>query len=361
LLTEVHSRDLLRFPTSLLITFGGTMRKNIFIRFSTILGGLLMLAVLVIPRAVQAAVTWNATVGAQSKDMGNQAMAFLPNELWIYINDSITWSFPTNEDHTVTFLAPGQSRPLNFNTGCPGAQASGSSYPATPCVNSGVLANGATYSVKFPTAGNYKFVCLIHASMTGVVHVQDTLPLPHSQGFYDDEAADEARAIISDADHVTDDQGKRHSKESNKVVTTGEIVATGGGSQYLAIMRFLEGTTMIHVGDTVEWTNLDPAEPHTVTFFNEPMGPPQSPACSPACAVTTDADGARHATISSTSASQVVHSGFIAAPRQDANGFPPADPGVTRFRVTFTVPGTFNYICAIHDELGMKAKVIVLP
>ena len=28
-----------------------------------------------------------------------------------------------------------------------------------------------TYSVKFPSAGNFKFVCLVHADMTGVVHV----------------------------------------------------------------------------------------------------------------------------------------------------------------------------------------------
>ena len=336
------------------------MKRNLLIRYSAVLGGVLMLAVLVIPMAVHAEVTWKAIVGAQSNDMGKQAMAFLPNELWIYINDSITWSFPVNEIHTVTFLAPGQARPLNFNDGCPGVQPNGSSYPTTSCVNSGVLADGPTYTVKFPTAGNYKFVCLIHPSMTGVVHVQATLPLPHTQGFYDDQAADEARAILSDADHVTDDLGKRRSKEIKQVVTTGELVATGGGPQYLAIMRFLEGTTVVHVGDTVEWTNQDPVEPHTITFFNEPMGPPQPPACSPACAVTTDADGARHATISSTSPAQIVHSGFVVAERQDANGFVPANPSVTRFRVTFTVPGTFDYICALHDELGMKGKVIVL-
>jgi plastocyanin len=34
---------------------------------------------------------------------------------------------------------------------------------------------------------------------------------------------------------------------------------------------------------------------------------------------------------------------------------------VTRFRVTFTHPGIFNYICALPDELGMVGKVIVLP
>jgi plastocyanin len=29
--------------------------------------------------------------------------------------------------------------------------------------------------------------------------------------------------------------------------------------------------------------------------------------------------------------------------------------------VTFTSPGTFNYICAVHDQLGMKGTVIVHP
>jgi len=29
--------------------------------------------------------------------------------------------------------------------------------------------------------------------------------------------------------------------------------------------------------------------------------------------------------------------------------------------VTFMTPGTYPYICAFHDELGMKGEVIVLP
>ena len=32
---------------------------------------------------------WNATVGAQSEDKGRQVVAFLPNELWIDVGDSI--------------------------------------------------------------------------------------------------------------------------------------------------------------------------------------------------------------------------------------------------------------------------------
>jgi plastocyanin len=56
-----------------------------------------------------------------------------------------------------------------------------------------------------------------------------------------------------------------------------------------------------------------------------------------------------------------VHSGFIAASPQDRVGLPQSALGVTRFRVNFTNPGVYPYICALHDQLGMKGKVVVLP
>jgi len=52
---------------------------------------LLVLAILIVPQVVQA--QWHATVGAQSGDMGRQALAFLPNEIWIHAGDNITWNF----------------------------------------------------------------------------------------------------------------------------------------------------------------------------------------------------------------------------------------------------------------------------
>ena len=73
------------------------------------------LAVLIAPGAVCAA-TWRATAGTQSTDEGIQALAFLPNGLWVHVGDSITWTFPTPEIHTVTFLEqdtnPEQTDPL---------------------------------------------------------------------------------------------------------------------------------------------------------------------------------------------------------------------------------------------------------
>ena len=127
---------------------------------------------------------------------------------------------------------------------------------------------------------------------------------------------------------------------------------TGLGSQTASLMRFVRSTIVVRVGDTVEWSNLDPSINHTVTFGTEPADP------RPASAnVQPTSDGARQATIGSTSDS--VTSGFLSPTPQDRANLAQAPPGVTRFRVTFTAPGTFHYICAVHDQLGMSGTVIV--
>jgi plastocyanin len=53
--------------------------------------------------------------------------------------------------------------------------------------------------------------------------------------------------------------------------------------------------------------------------------------------------------------------GFIIAAPQERIGLAQAPVGVTRFRITFTKAGAYPYICALHDDLGMVGKVIVLP
>ena len=136
-------------------------------------------------------------------------------------------------------------------------------------------------------------------------------------------------------------------------VGIGEIVTTtGAGSQTASLMRFVRDTIVIRVGDTVEWTSLDPSINHTVTFGTEPADPRPASAT-----VTATSDGARQAVIASPSDS--VNSGFLSPTPQDRANLAQANPGVTRFRVTFTVPGTFNYICAVHDQLGMAGTVVV--
>jgi plastocyanin len=317
--------------------------------------GFICVPLFLMPALVQAQ-NWEVQVGAQSHDKGRQVIAFLPNELWIHAGDSVAFTVASDEPHTVTFLTPGEVRPP-FPVGCPptppGTTPSGSAEDGSSCVNSGTLLNGQGYSVTFPEAGNYKLVCLYHQNMTAMVHVLDpSAQLPHDQAFYSAEAADMKKDMLSSAGHLMDHEMGNSTDEVT--AGAGSIVATGGGSDTLSVMRFMHPDKIIHVGDTVEWTNDDPITPHTITFGIEPANP-----MPPAGQITIDADGALHATISSPTDS--VHSGFIGAAPQDQIGSPQPLPGVTRFRVTFTRPGIYPYKCALHDGLGMQGQVTVLP
>jgi len=303
---------------------------------------------------------WQLQVGAQNGDRSHQALAFLLNEIWIHSGDSITWAFVANEVHTVTFLTPLQVRPNRF-TGCPGGGPPDgrtpdfSVYDGTACVNSGILTSedGQTYTVVFPVTGNFKLVCLAHPNMTATIHVLAiSTPLPHDQAFYDKEADRERAALLSDVMA----SGHNHSGPNEVTAGVGHIIGNGGGTQTASVMRFMDATKVIHVGETVEWTTAEGVTSHTITFGPEPAPLNQIP---PSANVTVDPDGARHAFISSTS--DVVHSGFITEAPQDRTGLAQAPLSATRFRVTFTGPGIYPYICVLHDELGMVGEIIVLP
>lgn len=312
----------------------------------------LLFALLILPQMAQA--QWTATVGAQTDDKGIQALAFLPNEIWIHAGDSITWTFNVDESHTVTFLTEAQLRP-DFNVGCPGFSTDPATFDGTSCVTTPQMFKGQTFTVIFPVAGNFKLTCLVHVNMDGRIHVLPASdPLPHTQAFYDKQAACQSHELLSDG--RKDVQGFHACRNSKQGVIAGtaEIVATAGGTSTIAAARFSHENIQIHAGQTVEWDNLGPVFPHTITF-----GPEPEDLVNPSADVTVDQDGARHAIIDSTSDS--THSGFIIAAPQERRGLPQAPLGVTRFRVTFPNAGTFPYICALHDELGMIGKVTVSP
>jgi plastocyanin len=101
------------------------------IQFRAIFVGMLVLGALAIPQLVQA--QWQASVGAQSADLAKQGIAFLPNEMWIHEGDSITWTFVTDEPHTVSFLKNGHLRPPD-QAGCPGFSSGSATFDGTTCV-----------------------------------------------------------------------------------------------------------------------------------------------------------------------------------------------------------------------------------
>ncbi len=317
---------------------------------------LLLLAVLLVPQQMFSQSSWTATVGGQNSSKAKQITAFLPNELWIHAGDSITWKFNADDIHTVTFLKPLQPRPPFF-IGCPGFGPDGSPFDNSTCVTSAPSVTGSTFTVNFPTVGNFKITCLVHPNMTGVIHVLDpSESLPHSEDFYEHQAADERNDLLADLDHPRTDSDRVTAKRHGVTAGIGETAATGGGAKGISLVRFLAPTKTVHVGESVEWANLDSALPHTITFG--PGADPADPTL-PSANVTVDTDGARHATISSPADN--VHSGLIVAAPPEQDGLPQAPIGVTRFRITFSQPGVFPYRCVLHDNLGMVGNVVVLP
>jgi plastocyanin len=348
---------------------------------------LLLVVVLIVPRAAKAQQLWFVNVGAESPDEAKQATAFLPNEIWISAGDSIQWTWqPKNEPHTVTFLKAGQTRPtppppigppsgppvgppffFGSATECPSPNpynGGSAAYDGSACVSSAALNGGtapSTFTVTFPNPGNYKLVCLIHTNMNGTVHVLDkAAPVPFIQSDYDKQARDEAQDILKDAD-TPREEVKDFPRSEHEVLMTGEIVATGGGRQYLAIVRFFPETIYIDKGDTVEFTNVDPTEPHTVTsgktdtLTNDMALVNASPAADGALAgaVNTASD------FGNATPTTGVSSGFLQASPEDAAGRGQSPPGTTRIRIQFNVAGTFYYHCALHDVEGMNGKVVV--
>jgi plastocyanin len=393
-----------------------------------------LLAAFLAPQVALAA-QWNVKMGAQVPDclpgadgdqklaagcQARQIMGFVPNEIWIHQNDSITWTHATDEGHTVTFLYEPQPAALGVApypaaqqrpSGAVGCTAYGgrispnnSAYDPSgaagfECVNSGTLATyGDTYTVNFPAQGNFKFTCLIHASMFGLVHVLDpTAELPYTQLAYSAQAIGQIANVASGLvplNLLTNGLNPR-------VYTVGKIVATAGGWQYGAMFRFVDALgniitknapLKVRVGQTVEFTNVDPAEPHTITFgcptddATCPVGGGPGAFADTSGPFGTAADGGRYAVMNpgfdpadetnrDANSKDEINSGLLISQAQDrAAGISPlsgtpgtpvplaqVSPTLNRFRVTFNAPGMYRWICELHDEIGMIGWVNVTP
>ncbi|HEY8317703.1 MAG TPA: plastocyanin/azurin family copper-binding protein [Amnibacterium sp.] len=276
--------------------------------------------------------TWTVQVGNESHDQAIQGMAFLPENIYVNAGDTVRWDANSAEVHTVTFLARGQKlasfEPFNPSNPIELLKVGGSWYDGKSYYNSGVMTNVSNsgfpatdeYSLRFPKPGNYVYWCLVHgAMMKGVVHVRhEGTSYPYTQAQYDRYSAHQARAILRDGYHLWHETAQ---------MATRHLVLAGNDDGVAMVMRFVHQTIRVHVGQTVTFTNPGMGAPHTVTFGTEP-----SNAFVPLGDPTHFAGGQ-------------LNSGLM-------------EPGAS-FTVTFTKEGTFSYICALHDYMGMVGNVIV--
>lgn len=281
--------------------------------------------------------TWHVQAGQQSRDLAIQGMAFLPQNIWIDAGDTIRWTADSAEPHTVTFLATGTTLPpfteamdqiSEVPTPVPGVVPT---YVPGDYYNSAILGTVqdgppvvSSYSLRFATVGDYTYWCLVHgAVMKGTVHVAAAgTAYPFSQRQYDQSARVAANAIISD--------GRRLAAKTRRLANSHTVIV-GADDGVAMVMRFVRQRVTIHRGETVTFINNGMGAPHTVTFGQEPS------------------------------------MWFSPVNLKDASNYTGGDlssggmfPHST-FKVTFNKSGTFNYICALHDYMGMVGTVQVRP
>jgi plastocyanin len=305
-----------------------------------------------VPAAAAASpTTWQMNVGAQAERDALQVNGFLPRSESINVGDTVKWTVRTDEFHTITFLSGAPKPPLILPGPPPSinpaaaAPAGGPTYGGTGIRNSGILVKDQTYSLTFTAAGDFPFLCLIHTDMVGTIHVSAAgTPYPHTQRYYDRQGARAADRLLDAARALREEGLDVAASEPDLVVAgTGALLP---GIASLFVPRFLPERKTVKVGGTITWNNIDPETPHTVTFGPEPPGTSTNPLASFAPSGT---DRAGHATINAPN--QAVNSGFI------GTGLPFG----AQFSVTFTRPGTYTYLCTLHDEQGMVGVVQVLP
>ena len=301
--------------------------------------------------------TFNVWAGAESEDAIVQVYDFIPSPVTINVGDTVTWTVPSTEFHTVTFLL-GAPTPLFVTVGPMGPMIEpvaalpmgGPTFDGTAPAGSGLLEKGGSYSLTFTAAGSFDYVCIVHPGMVGRVIVREA-----------GQPADTPAAVESQiAAHVNTDLARRALPVvlANTQISAEGAAATvvaGAGDVHTAVYAFLGGDPTVHVGDTVMWINRDPITPHTVSFLAggeapefvqvvpQEAGPPLLLLAPQVLGPVGDA--------ASYDGTTYLNSGFIGDPSE----FP-----TPVFTARFTRPGRFEYVCLLHPW-SMRGIVTVVP
>lgn len=308
--------------------------------------------------------------------------AFFPASLHVRAGDTVTWKINSNEPHIAAFLA-GEAPPpdpipipgggptdimLNpkssFSSRAPDAPIE--TYDGTEFRNSGFLSDGTvvppneSYSLKFDKPGTYQYVCLIHpTTMRGEIIVEpaNATDVP-SQEEIDAQAEAEIAPLLEQAEKIRAAAASSDMvrKEPGPNGTTIWHIPAGitGDDPRIEIYDYFPKNLSIKQGDQVIWTSV---------FFHQVIFPAGQPA--PPFVVPTEVEGQPfpNLVVSPEVAFPVIPSGEFDGTQLFSSGLigtlgGPL-PGGTTFAMTFSKPGSFDYVCATHLPLGMKGSITV--
>jgi plastocyanin len=302
-----------------------------------------------------AAQTLTVSAGAESPGGDVQLNEFAPNQITVNVGDTVTWKLNSTEFHNVMFLS-GAPTPEFVEPGPDGVfvnpatafPSGGPNYDGSGVAGSGLLNKGDSWSLTFTKAGSYTYLCAIHPGMGGMVNV-----VPAGQTA-DTQAAVDARGTGQVNSELATKAIPAIMSNVGELVVEGATVGVASGVQngLADIQRFLPRRVTIHKDEAITWVWKTTDTPHTVTFLGgepapdvvmpqpQPNGPPKlqlNPKMLQPAGDATKWDGASY-----------LNSGFLQPM--------PGQPAPT-FTVRFAEPGTYDYVCLLHE--GMVGTVVV--
>jgi len=300
----------------------------------------------------QAASTLDVGVGVGTGTIAGNA--YTPGDVTVLVGDSVRFTIASDEPHSVTFgNGPAGVPPPNWPAAGfagtvpppPATAALTATYNGTGFLNTEVIFKGSTATVTFASPGAFGFICVIHPGMAGTVNVV-TSGAATTQAEADAKAALTRNALlgaVNSLEQSTTSQVKETKRSDG--TSRWDIFANaiqppspqpGGGTGFLELLRFVPPDLSIGAGDTVKWTAT---AVHSVTFPAAGQDPATiDPFTAPA---TTNAvyDG-----------KSLFNSALLAT----------GAPGVpSTYELTFPQPGTFDYVCALHQFLGQTGRIVV--
>jgi len=279
-------------------------------------------------------------------EAGIAVNVFSPATIAVTVGDTVTWTNPYTEPHSVAFEAGAD---VVEDAEAPFNPEVAQSFDGTETFSSGLFASagmfaggGDSFSVTFETAGQYTFLCTIHPGMEVTVTVLGNIGNPPAiDPDRIESRVDAGIAIGLAAVDAIDVPGPMTAADGTKVWTipTPPVVPYEGSG--IDVLRFTPAEVNIGAGDTVTWEN-ESFTPHTVTFLAGPPPEGFSPFVPDSPSSTYTPGTFNHSGIYVNDALSEVFGGI----------------GST-FSLTFATPGTYQYICALHADSGMVGVINV--
>ncbi len=282
---------------------------------------------------------------------------FAPVQISINVGDTVTWSLDSTEFHDVLFTAgappPDFIQPAadgTFINPLASFPQGGAAYDGSVLPGSGLLSKGQSWSLTFTKAGNFPYYCVIHAGMIGSIQVLPDGEAADTQASIDTRRTSQVHADIATkgVPLIMANQGEL----STDTATAGIVAGAQTGAT--DVQRFFPPNVTIHAGDSLAWVWRTEETPHTVTFLADQPAPvvvvPQPQTGGPPRLQLNPRVLAPSGEPTGWDGSSFLNSGFLQPM--------PGQPTPT-FTVRFNTPGSYDYVCLLHD--GMLGTVVVVP